>query len=152
MEPTPARKPARTAEDRRFALIIGVAVAAAAGFLALAVARTNTDDQTPAVVASRPDIVEHLIPLNNAQVQRQSELGIDLAPGYEAALVVDGTAIPEDQLRLVPQQNQVFFTPGEGKAIEELDAGQTCVTAIVWQSAVGRGSQDKSFQWCFNVT
>ena len=84
----------------------------AAATMAVAVMRTNTDEDTPAAVAGRPDVVEHLIPPNGTQQQRQSELGIDLAPGYEGALSVNGVSIPTDELRLVPEQNQVFFTPG----------------------------------------
>ncbi len=64
--------------------------------------------------------MEHLVPRNGAEVLRQSELGIDLAPGYEGTLVVNGVEMPTAQLRLVPEQNQVFFTPGEGKVIDEL--------------------------------
>jgi hypothetical protein len=85
-------------------------------------------------------------------VLRQSEIGIDLAAGYDADLTIDGIAIPRSQLRLVPQQNQVFFTPGEGKAIEELEAGDTCVTATIWKSSEGPGKDSQPVQWCFTVT
>lgn len=132
-------------------VLVGLGLAVAAGLMALAVARTNTDDPTVAAITSRPDI-EQLIPRKGAQTQRQSELGIDLAPGYEAGLIVAGTPIPDDELRRVPAQNEVFFTPGAGKVIEELDAGQVCVTAVIWRSAVGRGVSDQSFQWCFETT
>lgn len=152
--PTPAApsaKPPLTAADRRHRVFVGVGLALAAALMALAIARTNTDDPTVEAISTRPDI-EQLIPRKGAQTQRQSEIGIDLAPGYEAALIVDGTSIPDDQLRRVVAQNEVFFTPGEGKAIDELDAGQICVTAIIWRSAVGRGVSDQPFQWCFNTT
>lgn len=132
-------------------VFVGLGLAVAAGLMALAIARTNTDDPTVAAISSRPDI-EGLIPRKGAETQRQSEIGIDLAPGYEAGLIVDGTPIPEDELRRVPAQNEVFFTPGEGKAIDELDGGQVCVTAVIWKSAVGRGVSDQPFQWCFDTT
>ena len=77
---------------------------------------------------------------------------LDLATTSDASLVVAGTPIPTKELRRVPEQNQVFFTPGKGKVIEELRAGQVCVTAVVWQSSVGRGKDDRSFNWCFGVT
>jgi hypothetical protein len=147
----PPRKPPRTPEERRYIVFVALGLAVAAGLMALAIARTNTDDPTVKAINSRPDI-EQLIPRKGAETQRQSELGIDLAPGYEAALIVDGTPIPEAQLRRVPAQNEVFFTPGEGKVIEELDAGQVCVTAVIWKSAVGRGVSDQPFQWCFDTT
>ena len=119
----------------------------------LAVTRTERGATTSrSRVASRPDVVEHLIPFNGAAVLRQAELGIDLAPGYEGTLVVNGMEIPAEEQRLVPEQNQVFFTPGEGKVIEELPGGTTCVVAIVWKSSEGRGPQDEPFRWCFEVT
>jgi hypothetical protein len=58
----------------------------------------------------------------------------------------------EDQRR-VPEQNQVFFTPGEGKAVEQLLAGPNCAMALVWRAADGRGTpSDRSFTWCFEAT
>ena len=54
---------------------------------------------------------------------RQAELGIDLAPGYDGTLAVNGVDIPVEDQRRVPEQNEVFFTPGEGKAVEQLLAG-----------------------------
>ncbi|MDP1820979.1 MAG: hypothetical protein Q8K58_13965, partial [Acidimicrobiales bacterium] len=118
----------------RYRVLVALAVLAAIGALAAAVMRTDTGEDEPATVAGRPDVVEHLIPPSGTEFLRQSELGIDLAPGYEGALAVNGTEIPEDQLRLVPQQNQVFFTPGAGKVIEELRAGPACVIAVVWKT------------------
>jgi len=136
----------------RYKVVIAGALVVAAATMAIAVMRTNTDEDTPAEVAGRPDVVEHLIPPRGTEQLRQSELGIDLAPGYEGALSVNGLSIPTNELRLVPEQNQVFFTPGEGKAIEELNAGPVCVIAVVWKSADGRGVADQTFRWCFDVT
>lgn len=138
--------------DQRFRIFVVVAIALAAGLLGLGVARTNTDDDPPPVVRSRPDVVEHLIPRNGAEVLRQAEFGVDLGPGYEGRLVVGDVEIPEQQLRIVPEQNQVFFTPGEGKAVEELPPGKNCVTVIAWRTAQGRGVADQRFSWCFDVT
>src|SRR3546814_14504295 len=63
-------------------------------------------------------------------VLRQSEIGVDLGPGYEGDLVVNGQPIPEEELRRVPEQNQVFYLPGKGTTFEELPGGTNCVTAI----------------------
>lgn len=135
----------------RYKALVVLAGLLALGAFALAVTRTNTSEDEPVRVASRPDVVEHLVPFNGAQVPRQAELGVDLAPGYEGTLVVNGIEIPADQQRLVPEQNQVFFSPGEGKVIDKLPAGGTCVVAIAWKSAVGRGPADEAFRWCFEV-
>jgi hypothetical protein len=129
------------------AALLVAAVAAVAGIRA-----TETGDENPVTVNGRPDVVERLQPRDGAEALQQTEIGIDLAPGYEGALVLDGQEIPTDELRLVPEQNQVFFAPGPDRTFESLPSGTNCVTAIVWRSADGRGPADLSFQWCFDVT
>jgi hypothetical protein len=136
----------------RYRAFVAAALAVAAGALYLGVRATETESDDPITVNGRPEVVEHLHPRNGAEVLRQVEVGIDLVSGYEAALMVNDTTIPVDELRQVPEQNQVFFTPGEGKVLERLPAGQTCVTATVWRSADGRGVDDLSYRWCFDVT
>jgi predicted RNA-binding Zn-ribbon protein involved in translation (DUF1610 family) len=134
--------------EGRYRLLIAVLVVGAFAALYAGVRATDTGQDDPV----SPDVVEHLVPGEGDEVIRQAELGIDLAPGYEGALVVNGLEIPTDELRLVPEQNQVFFTPGEGKAVEELHAGPNCVEAVVWRSSQGRGTaNDKSIPWCFEA-
>jgi hypothetical protein len=133
---------------------IGVAAALLVAVLVLVagVRATQTDDGDEPAVSGSPGVVEHLQPRRGAEVLRQTEIGIDLAPGYEARLILNGTEIPEEELRLVPEQNQAFYTPGPGRTFETLPSGQNCVTAVAWRSAVGRGPQDLRFEWCFDVT
>lgn len=147
-DPAPAPRPV----SWRYRAFVAVALLVAGAALVVAVQATRTDEDRPAVVNGRADVVEHVYPRNGAEVLRQVEIGIDLAPGHEGRLVVNGEAIPEDELRLVPEQNQVFFLPGPGKALETLPSGTTCVTATVWRSAEGRGTNDVSVRWCFDVT
>lgn len=138
--------------DARHRLLVGLLVVGACAALYAGVRATDTGDGQPVTVSGRPDVVEHLTPGDGDAVLRQAELGIDLAPGYEGTLVVNGVPIPADQLRLVPEQNQVYFTPGDDKVVTRLQAGPNCVEAIVWRSAMGRGtSNDKSFTWCFKA-
>jgi hypothetical protein len=138
--------------DARFRLLIAGLVSLALVALYLGIRATDTGDTDPVTVSGRPDVVEHLIPSEGDSVIRQAELGIDLAPGYEGTLVVNGVEIPADQLRVVAEQNQVFFTPGKDKVIEQLNAGPNCVQAVVWRSAVGRGGGgDQAFSWCFEA-
>ena len=133
----------------RYRLLISVLVAGAVVALIVAVRATDTgEDAAPA-----SDVVEQLVPEAGAEVLRQAELGIDLAPGYDGTILLNGVEIPAEDQRRVPEQNQVFFTPGEGKAVERLLAGPNCATALVWKTADGRGtSRDRSFNWCFEAT
>lgn len=150
MSSSPAPRPRMS--DARHRLLVGGLIVSGCLVLLAAVQATDTNPREPVTVSGRPDVVEHLIPGQGDDVIRQAQLGIDLAPGYEGALVLNGVAIPTPELRQVPQQNQVYFTPAAGKVVERLEAGTNCMTAVVWKSAVGRGStSDQSFTWCFNA-
>jgi hypothetical protein len=137
---------------RRYRAVVAVALLVAAAALFFGVRATNTDGDDSVAVRSRPDVVEHVYPPNGDQVLRQSEIGIDLAPGYEGTLIVNGQVIPEDELRRVPEQNQMFFQPGEGTTFPELPPGRSCAAAVVWRSSDGPGVADESFRWCFDAS
>lgn len=137
----------------RYRLAVTAALIVAALALIAGIRATDTGEDDTATVNGRPDVVERVVPRRGAEALQQTEIGIDLAPGYEGSLSLNGTAIPTDELRLVPEQNQVFFAPGPDRTFEALPSGQSCVTAVVWKSADGPGTpSDLSFQWCFDVT
>lgn len=136
----------------RYRALVTLALVAAGAALLLGVRATQTgDDEQPEVRAGGGDVVERLIPERGDQVLRQTEIGIDLAPGHEATLIVNGQPIPDDELRRVPEQNQVFYRPGEGTTFPELPAGTSCVIAVVWHSADGPGVDDQTVRWCFDA-
>jgi hypothetical protein len=118
-----------------------------AGSAAFGLTRLNSSPSPPV-----DSIIESRNPQDGEKILQQAQITIDLLSGWDGKLTIDGIAIPRSQLRLVPQQNQVFFTPGEGKAIEELEAGDTCVTATIWKSSEGPGKDSQPVQWCFTVT
>ena len=143
-------QPPSPMSTRRYRWLVGGLLAAAAIALGVGIAVTdlNKADDTPS-----SEVVERFIPNPDDEVLRQAELGIDLAIGYEGTLAVNGVEIPEDELRRVEPENQVFFTPGEGKAVERLTAGRNCVTATVWRSAEGDNTPNKrDISWCFEAT
>jgi len=134
----------------RYKWLVGGLVVAAAIVFAVGVAATdlNKPDDTP-----QSEVVERFIPEPDAEVLRQAELGIDLAVGYEGTLAVNGVDIPEEEQRLVPEENQMFFTPGEGQSVERLLAGRNCATATVWKSSEGPDTPNKrDISWCFEAT
>jgi hypothetical protein len=146
-DPAPSPAPSTSV---RYRIVVAVALLAVAGMLYAAVHLTNTKDANPVTVQSRPDVLERVIPEDGSTEPRQSEFGVDLAPGYDGTLIVNGTEIPRDELRRVPAQNEVYFTPGKDKIIDELN-GPVTVRAVVWKSSVGRGKQDQTFQWTFTA-
>jgi hypothetical protein len=94
--------------------------------------------------------IERLIPAPDSKILQQDQIGIDLAPGYEASLAVNGTPLPTDQVLIVPPLNQVFYQPGPGKIIEFWPAGRNCIVATFWRSETGP-NQSSSRAWCFSV-
>lgn len=149
----PARPSSPPPSSLRYRLAVTAAIAVAVAALVAGVAATETGDEDhAAVVNGRPDVVEHVYPRRGAEALSQAEVGVDLAPGYEGGLILNGTVIPTDELRIVREQNQVFFAPGPDRTFESLPSGEVCVTAVVWKSSDGRGPGDLSFQWCFDVT
>ena len=94
--------------------------------------------------------IQRLIPSPGAKILQQDEIGIDMAPGYEASLMLNGIPLPIDQTNIVPPINQVTFKPGPGKVYERLPAGQNCILATYWQSQYGP-SVSSTRTWCFTV-
>lgn len=108
---------------------------------------------TPSPTADGPgsSVIEALVPAEGTEALRQTRVGIDLVPGWEGRLAVNGVDIPEEQLLLVPELNQVFFIPGPTTLVEELQAGRNCVTARFWPSAQGP-TESITRTWCFEAT
>jgi hypothetical protein len=96
------------------------------------------------------EIVEQRIPAPNSQVPQQSIVGIDLLSGWEGTLQLNNVEIPRDQLTLTPELARIEFTPGDGKVVEQLQAGLNCVNATVWPIAEGREAA-REIPWCFQV-
>ncbi len=134
--------------NARRALTAGLLVLALSAFVfAFTLGEKSTD------VALTNDAVEQLIPERGDQVLRQTEIGIDLQPGWTAVLQVNGVEIPEDQLRRVDAQNQVFFTAGAEKEFEELAPGTVEVTALIWRPVDGENRADAdAVRWSFQVS
>ena len=138
-----ASPPNRRFKPRYIAYLALLAIAVVCIVLA---ARLGTSD-TSQLDGGR---IQRFIPTPGAKILQQDIIGIDMAPGYEASLVLNGIPLPLDQTYTVPQLNQVTFKAGPGKVYETLPAGQNCLTATYWQSAFGpKVSSIRS--WCFTV-
>ena len=98
------------------------------------------------------EAVEQLVPADGSPVAvRQAEVGIDLQTGWTGVLIINGREIPEDQLRRVEPQNQVFFQPGEGKDIEAFAPGTIVVEAEIWRLASETRDDARTITWRFGV-
>jgi hypothetical protein len=135
----------------RFRLVAAAVIAAAVALFAVAVILLDEGNDDPVLQGGDRAVVENLIPRRNAQVPQQSSIGIDLVTGWDGALIVDGVEIPREQLVLTPEIGLIEFTPGDGQAVEELATGENCVTAVIWRLSDGRGVDDRTIPWCFEV-
>ncbi|CAB4930251.1 unannotated protein [freshwater metagenome] len=137
-----------TPSNRRFKprYIAYIALLAIATVCIVMVARLGTADTTE-LDGGR---IQRLIPTPGAKILQQDIIGIDMAPGYEASLALNGIPLPVDQTYVVPQTNQVTFKAGPGKVYETLPAGQNCMIATYWQTAFGPSVSSRR-SWCFTV-
>lgn len=106
-----------------------------------------------ATSASLPDHVERLIPASGAEVPRQSQVGIDVADGYDAYLIINGTEVRSGEEGLITDLGTglVLFQPGDGKIVESLHGGRNCVVAMVWDQLEGPTTA-VPVSWCFDAT
>ncbi len=135
-------------------LVILVALVAAVGCLVVA-ARSGGGSEGEgndlAVVVYDPQ--------PGGQVARQAPVGVELEPGYDGRLTINGVPIPEEQMlgaiepgteafaNLPPEQqdlgprpnnkNVVKYQPGEGKAVAEYDTGTVDIGVRFWKVAEG---------------
>jgi hypothetical protein len=152
--PNGASPPARpfTGYSVRFKLLASAVVAVAVAAFGLAyLLQSGTDDDAIVRSGGTAEFVERLLPASGSQAVQQATVGIDLAPGWEGTLVVDGVEIPESQLNVRAALNRVEFAPGQGKAFTQLPSGRLCVRAIVWETRIGRAEGARTVSWCFEV-
>ncbi len=122
----------------------------------------------------RPEAIESLQPVENAvQVLQQERVVVDLQPGYEARLVIDGIELPTTVIGQSdvdptdqPEPGQqvdlpttavfdpgnaiISFQPVEGALIESFSEGLHEARVIYWRIEDGP-EQALSYRWEFNV-
>jgi hypothetical protein len=122
----------------------------------------------------RPDTVESLQPVENAvQVLQQERVVVDLAPGYEARLEIDGVVLPttiigqadvDPSAQAAPGQqvdlpttavfdpgsNVISFQPVEGALIESFEPGLHEARVVFWKIEDGP-EKALSYRWKFEV-
>lgn len=130
-----------------------VVVVLAFGGIVFACTQIETDDGSNDIAVTDSGPVERLIPPRGSEILRQEAVGVDLRPGWTGVLIVNGTEIPEDQVDAadLASTGVLTYTVGEGRAVEEFDAGENCVTAVTWRVAETR-ENSRTVSWCFNVT
>lgn len=119
----------------------------------------------------RPDAIEDLSPVENAQqVVQQEQVVVDLQFGYEAVLVIDGIELetarigefdgdlaPGQQVAIPPTavfdpgNSRIEFRPSDDAEIQSFDEGRHTVQVIYWKVEDGRDDGALSYRWSFDV-
>lgn len=126
-----------------WALALGVVVVVGGAVAALVLLGEGSDDDT------RDAAIERFLPDQGDQIFQQAPVGLDLAPGFDGTLALNGVAIPEDQLDKTEALNLVLFTPGPDKEVQQYDEGPNCVIATFWPTSDPQAVTSRS--WCFTV-
>ena len=130
-------------------VLLGLAALMGAVALLLALLLADTDDNDVTVTGNAA--VDELIPPRSAEVLSQETVGIDLAPGYDAQLTINGVVIPSEQIRHQRNLNLFTFRPDRGKVIERLRAEQNCALVTYWRQEAGPAEAD-TISWCFTAS
>jgi hypothetical protein len=113
-------------------------------------AATGTGAQSDSGGDVAQEAVERFVPREGDLILRQDQVGVDLKPGYDADLVIEGIEIPLDQLTKIEAQNEVYYRPGPDKEVRALDAGDMCATARV-RDLTRPDQPPRDVRWCFRV-
>jgi hypothetical protein len=133
-------------------ILTTLVILACFGGLVIAAQHTERGDKDePSVSGAPKTVVELQAPAPESSVLAQAQILIDLTTSYSASLVVNGVLIPDDQVQVRPELNQVIFTPGPGKVIAKLPGGRNCVEADIFRLD-GVQEDVPPTRWCFNVT
>ena len=150
----------------RTKVIVAVVVAIAIGGFVLAGMTADTDNADDIALSGGggsggqverdADGVIRTSPRDEAQALAQEELRIQLSAGWTGELILlpsSGAAIPlpDDEVEKTAL-NELVYVPEEGRTVERLPSGRSCVRATIWDQVEGRDASERVYSWCFDVT
>jgi hypothetical protein len=100
---------------------------------------------------SLPEPLEAVTPAPGGLVIAQTEIVVEIAIGYEVALVVDGIPIPSDEIYAVAATGTFRWRPQPGSVIEELAPGEHTVE-VSWDRTGNDRPDPGAYSWTFRVT
>ena len=164
----PTERPERRLDRGLLIASLVIACGLALVIFGLATALTGDDG------IDRPEAIESVQPVENSvQVLQQERVIVDLLPGYEARLIIDGIELPtttigqsdvDPSVQSQPGQQVdlpttavfdpgnavISFQPVEGALIEAFTQGIHEARVIFWRIEDGP-EQALSYRWEFNV-
>lgn len=96
-----------------------------------------------------PAAIERVFPRPNDSVIRQTTVEVDMAPGYDVVLFVDGFRVAPPELTIQPGTWVATWRPAPGRFIEEWDTG-IHELRVEWERTQGL-PEPGSFAWTFRV-
>jgi hypothetical protein len=158
------KRPRLNAQQRRL-LLCSLVIAGGIVFVIIGFQSSVTGRAALAL----PATIEDIDPVRGAvRVPAQTEVFVDLLPGYTGVLVIDGTeleTVDPNDLKSGPGGEQVSlprttiyergnatltFVPAEGAKIESFTQGTHTATVIYWKILESR-QKSQSYTWTFSV-
>lgn len=96
-----------------------------------------------------PAAVESVNPADQATVLYQTDLEINMQPGYDLDIYVDGILIPTGEIDRVEPTGVYRWRPGPGKTFERWAPGMHSVQ-ITWEKLAG-APEVGEYRWVFRV-
>ena len=137
-----ARQPIFTLRRIVISLLVAVGVAG------MIFAFTEAESEPPTVTVPG---VESVSPQPGSLALRQDRVIADLQSGFDGVLQIDGVEIPDDQLQRTIELGIVSFAPGPEKEFERLAPGRHRARVVFWPVSDGRGDDNRTYEWFFNV-
>src|SRR5690349_18698693 len=98
MDPSTIRNPPKQPLVSPRRIVIAVVLIAAVGFLVWTWKGTSDNSQGGGTGCQNPAVVA-FDPCPGSHILRQAEVGVELQPGYDGRISINGTEIPEDQMQ-----------------------------------------------------
>ncbi len=127
-------------------VIVVVGLLAAVNLLIVAGLRTQQGGEREPL----PPEIESVEPIQDGLASSSSSIVVDLADDQTGVIILDGTEIPEDQLRRTEDLGIVEFRPGEGREVSRFEPGYHRVSVLYWPRT-GKRSEGQSFSWEFRA-
>ena len=125
-------------------LVITAVLLLAAVLSVVGLQRTNTS--VSSVPCGTSGAIVHLLPCPGDSGLTQGTIGVDLAPGWQADLYLDGTPVPRDELSV--EGSNYYFRPGPGTATGALAPGAHTVRVVYYHDLADESS-GQQYSWSF---
>ena len=104
------------------------------------------------VIAVSDVNVQKVDPTPGGLLRPTSEVSVNLADGFTGRLLIDGKAIPDDQVIVVKSLGQITYQPSAGKVFPFFEAGPHNAQVIYWKVDESENINPQTYTWDFRVT